>query len=76
MEGAECRAVTRPVIVKSCPVDNGFIGIYIEKASRNEIRIRNGYPIRTKEHNSCHGFGMQSIHYLVEKYGGGLFSGR
>ena len=48
------------------------MGIHIENYCENELKFRDGLPISTKGDDNYHGFGMKSIQYVVEKYGGNL----
>ena len=48
------------------------MGIHIENYCEYELEFRNGLPVSTKGDDNYHGFGMKSIQYVVEKYGGNL----
>lgn len=48
------------------------MGIHIENYCEDELEFRNGLPVSTKGDDNYHGFGMKSIQYVVEKYGGNL----
>ena len=48
------------------------LGIHIENYCEDELEFRNGLPVSTKGDDNYHGFGMKSIQYVVEKYGGNL----
>lgn len=41
-------------------------GNYCER----ELQFRDGLPVSTKEDGACHGFGVKSVRYTAEKYGG------
>ena len=45
---------------------------HIENYCEDELEFRNGLPVSTKGDDNYHGFGMKSIQYVVEKYGGNL----
>ena len=49
-----------------------FANAYIENYCEDELEFRNGLPVSTKGDDNYHGFGMKSIQYVVEKYGGNL----
>ena len=51
---------------------NGFLLIRIENYFDDDLKLKNGLPITTKEDNSIHGFGMKSIERIVNSYSGGM----
>ena len=63
------------------PVDERFISttlkrrgdmahLHIENAFSGQLRLKNGMPETTKSDKDVHGFGVQSICRIAEKYGG------
>ena len=55
------------VIVKS---KGDLILLQSENFYTGELTFENGLPITTKNDKNYHGFGMQSIRMIVEKYNG------
>ena len=52
---------------------NHFISIHIENYNDMAISYdHTGLPVTTKNDGNCHGYGIKSISYIVEKYGGVL----
>ncbi|MDR2742309.1 MAG: GHKL domain-containing protein [Treponema sp.] len=51
---------------------NNFILICFENYFVNEINLENGLPSTTKSEKGDHGFGLKSIRYTTEKYGGSM----
>lgn len=49
---------------------DGFLGIHFENYCSHPVEIRNGIPVTSKPDKNYHGFGMKSIRYVAEKYGG------
>jgi hypothetical protein len=49
---------------------NQFISILIENHFEGTLKLKDGLPQTTKEDFENHGYGMKSIKYSVEKYGG------
>lgn len=47
-----------------------FVYIFIENYCCGNIGMKNGYPVTTKTDKKNHGFGIKSICYTAEKYGG------
>lgn len=50
----------------------GLISIHIENYFQGELVFQDGIPMTTNKDKDYHGFGMKSMKYLVEKYGGEL----
>ncbi len=50
----------------------GMLIIQSENYYEHELTFRDGVPLTTKEQNGYHGFGVTSIRYAIEKYGGFL----
>ena len=49
---------------------NSFVCIVIENYYTGEMVFQEGLPITTKRNTEYHGYGLKSIRYSVEKYGG------
>ena len=49
-----------------------FTSIHIANPCRTELIFKDGLPITTKEDTDYHGFGMRSMRYVAEQYGGAL----
>lgn len=49
---------------------SGILTILLDNYCSVPLRFENGLPVTTKEQNGYHGFGVQSIRYIVKKYGG------
>ncbi len=62
---ADKRAVTLSVAGQ-----NGFLVIHSDNYCVHKLQFRDGLPLTTKQDGNFHGFGMQSIRYTAEKYGG------
>ena len=46
--------------------------IYEENPFSGSIKMKNGMPVTSSKNTELHGYGMQSIAYVVKKYGGVL----
>lgn len=46
--------------------------IHMENYSNKSVSFVDGLPLTTKEDTAYHGFGVRSIKYIVEKYGGNV----
>ncbi|MDR3123591.1 MAG: GHKL domain-containing protein [Treponema sp.] len=51
---------------------NKFILICFENYFEGDLKLENGLPATTKRDKGSHGFGLKSIRYAVEKYGGSM----
>lgn len=51
---------------------NSFLIIRVENYFEGTLRLTNGLPDTTKAERDYHGFGLKSIRYTVEKYGGSM----
>lgn len=49
---------------------SGIVTVQIDNYCSTPLRFENGLPVTTKEDNGYHGFGVQSIRYIVNKYNG------
>lgn len=62
---AEQRLVSVSVRARS-----GLALIQVENQLQGDLNFKDGLPQTTKEQKDYHGFGLRSIRYTVEKYGG------
>lgn len=46
--------------------------IRVRNYCEEKPEFRNGLPVSTKKDKNYHGFGLKSIQYTAEKYGGGV----
>lgn len=67
LENKEQRIINLNVTMKGNMIvihqDNGFVG---------DIKFEDGLPVTTNENKDIHGFGVSSIRYITQKYGGSL----
>lgn len=54
--------------------DRSFLCVRTENYCYEKPRFMNGLPITSKSDSSIHGYGMKSIKYIVEKYGGSVIA--
>ena len=50
----------------------GLVMIHCENYYQPGLTLENGLPATTKADKNYHGFGMKSIRFVVEKYGGAM----
>lgn len=48
----------------------GFVNIHVENYCEDMPTVRNGLPVTTKTDTNRHGYGLRSIRYIAQKYGG------
>ena len=65
IEDEEKRIISLNVVSRA-----NCVVITLSNYYENEIIIENGLPVTTKAVSMYHGYGMKSIKYLTEKYGG------
>ena len=53
----------------------GMVSVHIENYCEDRLEFADGLPRTTKSDTQFHGFGMKSIRYSVEKYGGTVQAG-
>ncbi|MCD8366622.1 MAG: GHKL domain-containing protein [Clostridiales bacterium] len=51
---------------------HGIISIQTNNFYQGELQFQSGLPCTTKEDPTHHGYGLKSIRYLAEKYGGSM----
>lgn len=49
-----------------------FLGIHVENYCSHKVVFKDGLPVTDKPDCKSHGFGVKSIRYITEKYGGYL----
>lgn len=52
--------------------DRNMIRMVFRNRYNGELRFNSGLPVSTKIQDGTHGFGMQSIQHIVEKYSGAM----
>lgn len=58
------------IIQMSIRAKGKIIYVNIDNYSEKNIEFKNGMPVTTKSDDKYHGFGLKSIRYITEKYGG------
>lgn len=53
-----------------------FVVAEIGNYFSGEVLLKDGWPETTKEDDDCHGYGIKSMRYVTEKYGGNLYVGK
>lgn len=61
---------TRRVIKLNVSQKRDMIGIRVENYCGAPVEFKEGLPVTSKENKESHGFGVKSIRYVAEKYGG------
>ena len=51
---------------------NGYVCVEITNYCTQKIEFSNGFPVTSKGDKKYHGFGVKSMEYVVEKYGGNM----
>ena len=52
----------------------GLVAINVQNSFDGSVEFgADGLPLTTKEDKNYHGFGLKSMKYIVEKYGGDMF---
>lgn len=59
-------------ITISCNCNSGFMFLSITNPVSKKVSINNNYIATTKENKTLHGFGLYSLHSVVQKYGGNI----
>lgn len=54
---------------------NGFVYIRVENYCPTRPEMYNGLPVTSKADKTRHGFGLRSVQYITEKYGGTMHIG-
>lgn len=50
-----------------------MVMLHLENQCTRSLEFEDGLPVTDKENRAFHGFGVRSIRYITEKYGGQLF---
>lgn len=66
-ESVENRIMTLQIMERS-----GFLSISLDNYCSRDVEFADGLPITDKEDTAYHGFGTQSMRYIVHKYSGRL----
>lgn len=61
---------SRRLLDVSVRAQDKLLSIHIANYYEDEIEFKDGIPLTRKEDKTVHGYGMKSIRYIVEKYGG------
>lgn len=64
--------VQKRVISMNIGTRQGMKSIHIENYCSDAVQFENGLPLTTKRDKNYHGFGVQSIQFLTEKYKGNV----
>lgn len=70
VESLRAEPPERRVLTLKVAGNGSITNICFENYCSKELRFEDGLPVSTKENNGYHGFGMKSIRYIVQKYGG------
>lgn len=70
VDEAAKRCIAMKVFRKSA-----FVSIHVENYCNEPPALENGLPVTTKANRDLHGFGIKSMRYVAEKYGGSLQAG-
>ena len=62
-------SLTRVVSINAS-VKGKMLSIHFDNYCADDLQFKNGLPISTKGDKKMHGYGMQSIRYVVNKYNG------
>ena len=65
----------RRIITLHAAAKENLYSIHIENPCAKEPLFTDGLPVTTKSDTDYHGYGMRSMRYLCEKYGGALTTG-
>ena len=52
--------------------EDKFVTLTVYNSYEGEIATKDGLPVSAKKDAAFHGFGIKSIRYTVDKYGGGM----
>lgn len=70
VEGVQHEAPENRFISVKSGRQGRLICLHIENYCGRALRFEDGLPVTTKEQTGFHGFGVKSIRFLAEKYGG------
>lgn len=64
--------IQKRVISMNIGERQGMKSIHIENYCKEAVEFQNGLPVTTKKDKDYHGFGVQSIQFIAEKYHGSV----
>lgn len=67
---------SKRVLELFCKREEELVVVEIENTFCGELSYRDGIPATTKEDDGYHGYGIKSMRYVTEKYGGSLYVGK
>ncbi len=70
IEAAEKLDGEERVIGLQVRAHNALVVVSVRNLFRGDIEFRDGLPLTSKPDKAYHGYGMRSIRYIVEQYGG------
>lgn len=68
----KCPDKEKRVIFFSIRQEEGFLSLHETNYSIAPLVMKDNFPLTSKENKDYHGFGLRSIRYIAEKYGGNL----
>lgn len=60
------------VIKLNASAKRGYFAVHVENYCTEKIRFKDGRPVTSKPDKNNHGFGVKSMYYIAEKYGGNI----
>lgn len=70
IEGVEKEDINNRIIKLNVSLKGSFVTIHVENYCPHEVTFKKGLPLTTKKDKNNHGFGVQSIMYIAQKYKG------
>lgn len=64
--------VSKRIIQVAVFHEKSLLMIRVRNYCEENLEFKNGLPVSTKKDRSYHGYGLKSIQYTAEKYGGGI----
>jgi len=64
--------IDKRVISMNIGFRQGMKSIHVENYCKEKVEFQNGLPVTSKKDKNHHGFGVQSIQYITEKYHGNV----
>lgn len=62
----------RRIIRLNVSSKRSFVCVHLENYCSRQVEFSDGLPVTTKEDTASHGFGVKSIRYVAERYGGSM----
>lgn len=75
IEAAGQEEETKRMILLYAAAKGSFFSIHVENPCSRKPLFMDGLPVTNKPDTDYHGYGMRSMRYLCEKYGGALTTG-